>query len=574
MDKRGRIVLWAFLLSVAGLFLEQAELSASMRVALHVLDFAVLGLILWEAAAGIAGAAYRWNHIRKNAPSLLFVLGFTLLFAWTKVQAFSGFSETDHGLLPQLLRNGFLILKIAGRVRKLSAFTERFSVHPAQTLVASFLLVILTGALFLMMPFATPDRLGLDFLDSIFTATSAVCVTGLIVVDTAKDLTVLGQAVVLALIQIGGLGIMVFSFFGLFSLGRKVSLKDKLTVSYMLSEDDMRGLSRSLRRIVLSTLAIEGLGAAALYARFSALGGHGFEPAFRAGFHAVSAFCNAGFALFSDNLESFRADPWITLTVAGLIILGGISFGVINDGKRAVGRFLGRLLGYKTAESRGASLNTRAVVALTLILLTSGLAIFYLLEHEGAMASYGLGEQYLSAFFQSVTLRTAGFNTVPFGHLRDATLLFMILFMFIGGASGSTAGGIKVNTLTAIGAYFASFLRRERTVRVGRQAIPTDKVGRAFLILVFGLVAVFLGVFALSLSEGGAFLPLLFETVSAFGTVGLSTGLTAGLSPTGKTVIIALMFLGRLGPLTILSAARRRTVKTAIEYPDGDLAIG
>lgn len=190
------------------------------------------------------------------------------------------------------------------------------------------------------------------------------------------------------------------------------------------------------------------------------------------------------------------------------------------------------------------------------------------------MSSYGLGEQYLAAFFQSVTLRTAGFNTVPFGGLHDATLLFMILFMFIGGASGSTAGGIKVNSLAAIGAYFASFLRRERAVRIGSSAISAEKVGRAFLILGFGLAAVFCGVFALTLSEGGEFLPLLFETVSAFGTVGLSTGITPGLSAVGKSVIIALMFLGRLGPLTILSAARRRNRETQVEYPEGDLAIG
>lgn len=574
MDNRGRLVLSSFLLSVVGLFLEQTEPSRMLAAALHVLDFAVLGLILWEAAAGIVGASYKWNHVRKNAPSLLFVFGFTILFAYTKYLSFSGSEEAASSLVPRLLRNGFLILKIAGRVRKLSAFTERFSVHPAQTIISSFLLVILTGALLLMMPFATTDGRGLEFLNSIFTATSAVCVTGLIVVDTAKDLTIPGQLVVLALIQVGGLGIMVFSFFGAFALGRKISLKERLTVSYLLSEDDMRGLSSSLRRIVVSTLVIEALGAAALYVRFSARGTHGLRALLDSVFHAVSAFCNAGFALFSDSLESFRADPWITLTVAVLIVLGGISFGVINDGRRAVAALLRRLAGRRSEETRRPSLNTRAVVTVTGALLASGLALFYLLEHEGVMSSYGLGEQYLAAFFQSVTLRTAGFNTVPFGGLHDATLLFMILFMFIGGASGSTAGGIKVNSLAAIGAYFASFLRRERAVRIGSSAISAEKVGRAFLILGFGLAAVFCGVFALTLSEGGEFLPLLFETVSAFGTVGLSTGITPGLSAVGKSVIIALMFLGRLGPLTILSAARRRNRETQVEYPEGDLAIG
>lgn len=574
MDKRSRLVLYAFMLSVAGLFLEQSKGSPALTAALHVLDSAILALILWETAEGIAAAPYTWNYIRRNSPSLIFVLGYTLLFAYSKYQAFSGNPAAARTLLSQLLRNGFLVLKIAGRVRRLAAFTERFARHPAQTIVASFFLVILTGGLLLMMPFTTPDREGLGFLDALFTATSAVCVTGLVVVDTARDLSVPGQVVILTLIQIGGLGIMVFSFFGIFSLGRRVSFQDRLTVSYMLAEDDLRGLARSLRRIVLYTLAIEGLGAAAFYARFTALDGHGFPSAFRAVFHAVSAFCNAGFALFSDSLESFRSDPWIVLTAAALIILGGISFGVLRDGLRAAGGAITALFGRKPSAFPSPSQNTRAVVWITLVLLVSGLGGFYLLEHEGVMASYGLGEQYLAAFFQSVTLRTAGFNTVPFGALRSSTLLFMIVFMFIGGASGSTAGGIKVNSLAAIGAYFASFFRREESPRLGPWAVSPEKVGRSLLVLVFGLSAVFLGVFSLTISEDGDFLPLLFETVSAFGTVGLSTGLTPGLSSAGKLVIMALMFLGRLGPLTILSAARGTGKRTDVRFPEGDLAVG
>jgi len=214
------------------------------------------------------------------------------------------------------------------------------------------------------------------------------------------------------------------------------------------------------------------------------------------------------------------------------------------------------------------------VLSITGILLLSGFIAFYLLEHEGVMADYGLGEQYLGSFFQSVTLRTAGFNSVPFGSLRDATLVFMLLFMFIGGASGSTAGGIKVNSLAAMGAYLASFLRQERQARIGRASIAPEKIGRAFLILVFGLCAVFFGTFILSLTEDAPFLDVLFESVSAFGTVGLSTGITPGLSGVGKSTVIVLMFLGRLGPLTILTAASRKEPQGFVEYPQGDLAIG
>jgi trk system potassium uptake protein TrkH len=581
MDKHGCIIVSALLLSVVGLFLEQMEPTLLLTGLRHVLDSVILGLIVWEALSGIRAAAYRWYHIRRNAPTLLFVIGFSVFFLFQKAGWFSGRLVTGHEPLASLLRNGYLVLKIAGRARRLLPFTQRLAMHPAQTIVVSFLLVILAGTLLLLMPATTPDRHGLAVLDALFTATSAVCVTGLVVVDTARDLTLFGQLIVLTLIQIGGLGIMVFSFFGLFALGRRVSLKDKLTVSYMLSEDDMRQLSGSLRRIVLSTLAIEAAGAAILVVRFLIRGVPGGQAALYGIFHAISAFCNAGFALFSDSLESFRADPWIMLAVALLIVLGGISFGVIHDGRRAwqamVRCLSSGLAGRPDKMPQGltssATLNTRVVLTITVILLAAGFGGFYLLEHEGVMAAYGLGEQYLSAFFQAVTLRTAGFNSVPFGQLRDATLLFMIGFMFIGGASGSTAGGIKVNTLVAIVAYFRSFLYGETAVRIGRSAISMEKVGRAFMILAFAFVAISAGAFTLSLTENAAFLPLLFEAVSAFGTVGLSAGITAGLSAAGKLVIIVLMFLGRLGPITILSAARRSAEQTALQYPEGDLVI-
>ena len=220
------------------------------------------------------------------------------------------------------------------------------------------------------------------------------------------------------------------------------------------------------------------------------------------------------------------------------------------------------------------SMNTRVVLSVSAVLVFTGFCGFYLLEHQGVMADHSLGEQYLGAFFQSVTLRTAGFNSVSFAGLRDATLLFMILFMFIGGASGSTAGGIKVNSLAAIGAFFMSFIRQEKTPRIGTYSVSSEKTGRAFLILFFGMSSVLVGTFVLSLTEDAPFLSLLFEAVSAFGTVGLSTGVTPGLSPIGKALIIVLMFIGRLGPLTILTAASKKNLQGQIEYPQGDLAIG
>jgi trk system potassium uptake protein TrkH len=257
-----------------------------------------------------------------------------------------------------------------------------------------------------------------------------------------------------------------------------------------------------------------------------------------------------------------------------LIVAGGISFGVIKDLRSWLRSTLGRMTGRGSTKMLVVSQNSRVVLSLTALLLLSGFIGFYLLEHEGVMAGYGLGEQYLGALFQSVTLRTAGFNSVPFGTLRDGTLIFMILFMFVGGASGSTAGGIKINTLAAMAAFLRSFLRQEKSARIGNSAVANEKVGRAFLILIFGLCAVLAGVFILSLTEDAPFINLLFESVSAFGTVGLSTGVTPDLSAVGKSTVILLMFLGRLGPLTILTAASSKEPQGQVEYPQGDLAIG
>ena len=574
MNKWERITIGAFILGLLALFMEQAEAGQVIAGFVHIIDFSIVGLILWSTIGEILNAKYLLNYVKTYWPSLAFVLAFTGFFIYSKYVAFFMHDTAGLGGLTVLLRNSFLLLKILGRMRKVFKLFERMATRPAQTVLVSFILVILSGALGLMIDQSTVDGHGLGFVDALFTATSAVCVTGLIVVDTAVALTRLGQLVVLVLIQIGGLGIMLFSFFVMIALRQRLSIQDRLTVSYMLSEDDMVGLSRSVRMIVMSTLSLEFVGALVLFLRFVFLEESIAEAAFHSVFHAVSAFCNAGFALYSDSLESFRQDPLVLVVIAVLITLGGISFGVINDLKSWAEALLGRLKGNKGRVRRIGSMNTRVVLAVSSVLVFMGFCGFYLLEHQGIMADYTLGEQYLSALFQSVTLRTAGFNTVSFAGLRDATLLFMIIFMFIGGASGSTAGGIKVNSLAAIGAFFLSFIRQERTPRLGFYSISNDKVGRAFLILFFGLLVVLVGTFVLSLTEDAPFITLLFEAVSAFGTVGLSTGLTPGLSYIGKGLIIVLMFFGRLGPLTILTAASKKNPQGQIEYPQGDLAIG
>lgn len=576
MKNTGALVVITLLLSIASLFIEMSVFAARLLPVTNLLDFAVLGLLLFEVYGDFRQAKLKWLHFKRSIPSLLFVLVFVVLFIYNKTLLLRTGAEdlTSLGLGVVIVRNIFILLKVFSRIRRLNTFAESISLHPAQTILLSFLLVILSGALYLMAPFTTVERGGLPFIDALFTSTSAVCVTGLIVVDTATVFTFWGHLGILTLIQIGGLSIMIISYFTIFLFRRQVSLEEKLLVSYMLSEKDMSSLSRSLRVIIVSTFIVEAAGASLLYLPMRASAGAGSEsPLFLAVFHAVSAFCNAGFALFTDSLEQFYADPLVVLTVAFLIIIGGISFAVIGDLRRYAGSRIYNLLHRR--HRRGIppiSLNSRLVLSGTLILLVSGMYLVYALEHRGTLAELSLGEQYLSAFFQSVTLRTAGFNTIPFGSLATSTLLVMMLFMFIGAASGSTAGGIKINNVGIIWAYVRSVLKGGRQATIMRRSIEPEQINSAFLVLLFGGSAVFIGTVLLALSESAPLRELLFEAVSAFGTVGLSTGVTGSLSGMGKSVIIMLMFVGRLGPLTILAAVSRQGKRPPVAYPTGTIS--
>ncbi len=554
------LVLLTLVLGVASLFVGEAHIAASwVAVAVGIIDYAILALLVLENVLDYRNEPVKSGYFRRNLPALSLAIVFVVLFLIAHLSSTGG----GYGAAVVIVRNLFIVAKVFTRFRKLSSFLATLTTHPAQTILLSFLLVILVGCLVLMMPFCTVDDHGLSFLDALFTSTSAVCVTGLIVVDTATALTTIGQVIVLLLIQIGGLGIMLLSFFTLFALGKRVSIENKLLLSYMLSQEDMSSLVGTIKSIVKITAVIEGGGAILLFSAFVPRFGFSFKAAYYAVFHSISAFCNAGFALFSDSLEQFRGDVAVNLIVSLLIILGGISFAVMANLSDRVRGKVGHL-----------TLNTRVVLIVTAILLTAGTFIIYGAEHGSVMKHYSLGEQYLSAFFQSVTLRTAGFNTVPFGSFRTFTYMEMMVFMFIGAASGSTAGGIKVGTVAVLAGYVAAVLRNRRRVTIMRQSISQEQVVRAFLILVFGLTALLVAFSVLSLSERLPFRFVAFEAVSAFGTVGLSAGITSSLSAVGRIVIIVLMFLGRLGPLTVLAAATQRESSVRVEYPQGILSVG
>lgn len=453
-------------------------------------------------------------------------------------------------------------------------FAERAVSNPSQMLIVSFLVVIFIGTHLLMFPGATSHSQPLPMLTALFTATSAVCVTGLSVIDVATQLSTWGKAILAALIQIGGLGFMVFSFFGMITIKKKMSLESRLVASHLVSDSDMGSLSHNLKLIIFSTFFIEALSALFLFVGFSQTEGYTIQSLGNAYFHAISAFCNAGFSLYPNSLESFVSNPWITFPIAFTIILGGISFVVIDEVLCRVHGSIKNIF-FKGKNILGSlSLNTFVVLKATVLLLAVSFVGIYLLEHTHSMKVYQVGTQYLAAFFQAVTLRTAGFSTIPFSNLRTATLFFMTFIMFVGGASGSTAGGIKLNTAAAIIASFRSFIHHDPKPRIRNLVIQGKQVERSFLILGFGICTVCLAGFCLSLTDNIPFIYLLFESVSAFATVGLSVGITANLSTAGLMILLILMFTGRVGTLTILTAASKEEQDMSVEYACGDLAIG
>ncbi len=448
-------------------------------------------------------------------------------------------------------------------------------ITPVNLPLLSFAGLILVGTVFLMLP-AAANGPPLTLVDAFFTSTSAVCVTGLVVVDTGSRLSLFGQGVVLVLIQFGGLGIMTFSTVLILLMTGRFSFIQRSVVQDTFTHGPDTRLPSLVRHVVMFTLVLEAAGAALLFLRFSGIY-HPGRALYFAIFHAVSAFCNAGFSLYSKSFMDFRGDPLVNLTVALLIICGGIGFLVLLELKRLL--FKPRQ-GHRT---RRLSVHSKLVLTLTLFLLAVGTLGFLIFEWNGSMAGLPIPTKLMTAFFQSVTTRTAGFNTLNFGKMANVTLIFTVLLMFVGAASGSTGGGIKVNTLGVLFAFSRSRLRGEEATNIFRRTLASETVGRAVSVFVVAVIVIYAATMALTMSElgttmheesRGLFLELLFEVVSAFGTVGLSVGITAKLTTLGKLILAVVMFAGRLGPLSIAVALSGREVRSRFQYAEENVMIG
>ncbi len=420
-----------------------------------------------------------------------------------------------------------------------------------------------------MLPVSTPSDVELRFIDALFTATSAVCVTGLIVMDTPTEFTLFGQLVILLLIQIGGLGYALMATLILLALGHRIGLRDQMMLAETLSMADMGESVRYVKIVAVVTVFLEGLGAILLTLRFSQDMAWG-QALYSGVFHSISAFNNAGFSLFSDSLISYQTDVPINLIVTTLIVFGSIGFLVFQD---AWDNFTGRRFRFQT--------HTKLVVLVTLVLLILGTLGITILEWNNSrtFGPLSLGERVAVAHFHTVS-RTAGFTTINVGEMEDATLYFLLLLMTIGGSPGSMSGGIKTTTFAILWLTIWAVLWKKVDVEVFYRRIPQDLIIRAFVLCILAFTTITVFTLALAFTEGRPFLAVMFEVTSAIGIVGMSLGdgdtrsFSALFTDFGKLVIILSMLLGRFGPLLIGLFAVQTTTQARYRYPESRILIG
>ena len=452
---------------------------------------------------------------------------------------------------------------------KFSYFINKM--EPTQIMVIGFALIILIGAILLNMPISTQNGDNIGFLDALFTSTSAVCVTGLIAVDTATYWSFFGQLVIITLIQIGGLGFMTVTTLFALIIKKRINLRERLLIQESLNQIDLSGLVKLTRYILLTTFIIEGCGAILLSTVFIPQFGL-YKGVWYSIFHAISAFCNAGFDLMGvisgpfSSLTYYVNNFTITITISLLIILGGIGYPVILDVIK--NRKLSKL-----------NLHSKVVLFTTAILILFGMIFILGLEFNNpqTLGKLGFGGKILASLFQSVTLRTAGFNTIDLGLMKESSIFLMMILMFIGASPASTGGGVKTTTVATLVLTVKSFILEKQDIEVCERRIGESTVKKSLGIFLLGITVVVMGTLIISITDPDFnILDVGFEVVSAIATVGLSIGGSPNLSVLGKIFIMLFMFMGRVGSLTIFMALASRGVKnnSPIKYPEGKIIVG
>lgn len=441
---------------------------------------------------------------------------------------------------------------------------KKLNLNPTQMVVLGFVIAIFTGTILLYLPISTNEPI--SFLDALFTATSAVCVTGLVVVDTGTRFTVFGQIVIMFLIQIGGLGLMTSATLIFLLMGKKIYLRERLIIQEQLNQFSLEGLVRLSKYIFRLTFFVEGIGAALLAIEFIPQFGIG-KGIFFSIFHAVSAFCNAGFDLMGNftSLTAYKENVLVTLVISSLFVVGGLGFTVVLD-----------LYGKKNFSKL--NLHSKMVLTVTVFLIIIAAVGIFALEYSNpeTLGNLSIKGKILGAYFQAVTPRTAGFNTIPIDKMTSTSLFLIITLMFIGASPASTGGGIKTATFGTVAVAIIALITGNEDVDVFRRRIPQDIVMKSFVIVFMSLILITVVTIILTATEASyaTFREVLFEVSSAFGTVGLSMGITTNLTIIGRILIIITMFVGRVGPLSLALAIGNKKTKKTYHYPEEKLLVG
>jgi trk system potassium uptake protein len=436
---------------------------------------------------------------------------------------------------------------------------KTINLSPPQLLISIFLIFLLIGTCLLKLPIATTEPI--SWIDALFTITSAMTVTGLVVFDTGTIYTTFGEVIIMLWIQLGGLGIMSFAVLVFIMLGKKIGFKERILIQQSLNQTSLGGVILLVKRLFLFAFLIEGIAMACLATRWVPEFGWGKGLYFSL-FHSVSAFNNAGFGLLPDNLMKYVGDPIINIVITLLFIIGGIGFTVLIDM-------------WSKPNLRKLSLHTKLMLIGTLVLNLFAMVVIFLLEKDnpGTMGKLSGFEKIWASYFQAVSPRTAGFNTIDLFEIKDPTAFFMMILMFIGAGSASTGGGIKLTTFLVIVFAVITYLQGKKKTVINKRTIDIEIVHKSLSIATISVFFISLSIFILSITEKAEFVTIMFEVLSAFGTVGLTMGLTYELTFIGKIVIIFTMFLGKVGPLT-LAFTLAKPKKEKVGYPTEDILAG
>ncbi len=571
-----RVLVMLYGIAIVALLIDHGfHLSDWEQDVVNTVNMVIIGFFLVHQVIKIAMAPNRGAYVRERRFEYVLsavLLGIVVLYpvlypahAWLA----DVFNIHNFDSLVYLITQGFILLSIVFSLARYSRRLPSMRIQPARLFVGSFIFVILLGTFGLMLPKSTVG--GIRFVDALFTSTSAVCVTGLCSVDTGATFTYQGLTIIMLLIQIGGLGLMtVTTFFAIFH--GVLGVRERVFIQEFTNSETMGQVRRTLVNIILFTLAFEAVGAVILFLSWEpTLFTTVPERVFGSAFHAVSAFCNAGFSTMSLNIADPRVqfNPGVNLTICSLIVFGGMGFAVMANVVGVLRNMLRR-----RRKLRRLTVHSRIVLIATAILIFGGMAIIYILEYGNTLAGLSQGDRLLASFFQSITTRTAGFNTINIGALATPTVFIMIIWMFIGASPGSTGGGIKTTTASIIFLSALNIVRGKMKIELFHRRISEPSVERAYAIATLSFILVVVSTLLLTMIEPWVFSDVLFEVVSAFGTVGLSRGITPQLTDASKYILALTMLIGRVGVMMLVMAVSSQVRTQRYEYPTEDVPVG